>query len=551
MRLVLAFVLGLAFSLAQAERILLIPLDSRPATGQFAQMIGKIDGVDVVMPPYEDLGRFTTPGNPDAILDWVSQQDLSDVSAVIASADMVSYGGLIASRVHTVDADKAMDRMHRLADLIRKQPNTKLYVFSATMRLLPTATTKASKFRLQLGLYEEQKAKYDMTSDAKAMKLAKYYKPTVPAQDIADYESTRRRNYEVQERLIRMQAHGDFDYLVLGQDDARPFGPHVPETERLRKLVNQLDVPSKVFFCEGVDQHACVLLSKALLAESNWEPKVRVVYSDDQGKFQFANFESKPIKDSLADQLAVSGATLAEPGEAYDYTLYLNTPGRREDLFKEFVANLSSDIDHDLPTAIADIDLSGSGTSDPELFSALWEKRRVMKLASFAGWNTAGNTMGTAIPQANLFLLARRTASVDPVQRELAQREFLLHRFVNDFAYHRYTRTRAYEIIEQDHRGNPDEIYGNEYDKVNTFVQQDLSQWLGAYFQEQFLGGRFYAGTKEYAVTGLNNVKIWLPWPRPYEVRLEFTMEANPVVAQTPPPVNTAALPPPSQVGRG
>ena len=537
--------------LAQAERVILIPLDSRPATGQFAQMIGKIDGVDVIMPPYDDLGRFTTPGNSDAILDWLSQQDLSDVSAVIASADMICYGGLIESRVHSVDSDLAMQRIHKMADMIRKQPNIKLYVFSATMRLLPTATTKASKYRMQLGLYEEQKAKYDMTSDPQAMKLAKFYRPSVPQAEIDSYESTRRRNYAVQQGLIRMQAHGDFDYLVLGQDDARPYGPHVPETERLKKQVVQLNVSDKVFFCEGVDQHACVLLSRALLQEANWQPKVRVVYADDQGKNLFANFESKPIKDSLADQLEASGARLAEPNEACDYTLYLNTPGRREDAFKEFVANLSSDIDHDLPVAIADIDLSGSGTSDPELFSALWEKRRVMKLASFAGWNTAGNTMGTAIPEANLFLLARRTPSVDPVQREVAQREFLLHRFVNDFAYHRYTRTRAYEIIEQDHHGNPDEIYGDEYDKINAFVQQDLSQWLGAYFQEQFLGGKFYAGDKEYAVTGINNVKIWLPWPRAYEVRLEFTLQANPVMAQSPTAVNTATLPPPLLTGRG
>jgi len=42
----------------------------QPAAGQFAQMIGNIAGIDVRQPPYEDLGRFTNPGSPEAILAW-------------------------------------------------------------------------------------------------------------------------------------------------------------------------------------------------------------------------------------------------------------------------------------------------------------------------------------------------------------------------------------------------------------------------------------------------------------------------------------------------
>jgi hypothetical protein len=400
------------------------------------------------------------------------------------------------------------------------------------MRLLPTATVKASKYREQLGLYEEQLAKYEVTGETEALRKAQRLKLTVPTHEIADYESTRRRNNLVQQALIRMQSAGNFDYLVIGQDDARPFGPHVPESVRLRQLVQHLGVESKVFFCEGVDQHACVLLSKAILQEHHWQPKIRVVYSDESGKNLFANFESKPIKDSLIDQLVASGARMADPDEAYDYTLYLNTPGRDEAKFKGFIDSLVSDIDKGLPVAVADIDLSGVGTSDPELFASLWDDHRIMKLASFAGWNTAGNTMGTAIPAANLILLARRSPDVDPLHREVAQREFLLHRFVNDFAYHRYTREKAYQMIEGDRYSSPEEIYGGEYVKVNNFVQQDLGQWLATYFQEQFLGGRFQAGDHEYAFTGLDGVKIWLPWPRPYEVRLEFRLECSPVTAE-------------------
>src|SRR5689334_13056928 len=102
MRFAWIAILALLASLAQASRIILVPLDNRPAAGQFAQMIGDIDGAQVQMPPYQLLGRYTSAGNPDAILAWLNAQDMSDVSSIIVSADMIAYGGLIASRVPDV-----------------------------------------------------------------------------------------------------------------------------------------------------------------------------------------------------------------------------------------------------------------------------------------------------------------------------------------------------------------------------------------------------------------------------------------------------------------
>jgi hypothetical protein len=515
-------VLLLLGAVASGEKIILIPLDGRPATGQFAQMIGRMAGVDVVMPPYDSLGRFTSPGHSDQILDWLSVQDLSDVSAVIMSSDMVAYGGLIASRQNDCSADLATRRIKRAIFIVRRKPNIKLFIFSATMRLLPTATSKSSRYRWQLGLYEEAKAKSEQTHNQESKLAALHLKTQLPAAEIEAYEGTRKRNQEVQQNLIRLRYQNLFDYLVIGQDDARPFGPHVAETNRMRDLVMNLKIEKDVFFCEGVDQYACVLLSRALLQEAKYEPKIRVIFSDESGKEAYASYESKPIKDSLDDQIVASGASHASSDEPYDYVLYVNTPLRREDRFRDFMANLEGDLDRGLPVALADINLANNGTADSELFSNLWENRRVFKLMSYAGWNTAGNTMGTAIPAANVYLLNKRVL-------KLAQREFLLHRLVNDFAYHRYTRVEAYEQIAGDEGGSQDEIYGPEYEKINSFVQKDLAYWLNTYFSEQFLDRRFTVDKQDYQISGLDDVKVWLPWPRAYEVRLEFRLKATPV----------------------
>lgn len=528
MRLLAAFILLLAAIFARAERIILIPLDSRPAAGQFAQMIAKMAGVDVELPPMEMLGRFTTPGQPDRILDWLEREDLSDVSAVVASTDMVCYGGLIESRVNHTTINLALQRARRLSRIVRAAPHVRLYAFVSTMRLYPTATREASRYRMTLAKYEEAYAKGKILGDQEALRTARRLKPTVPAGEIKAYENTRLRNVYVESGLLRMIADKSMDYLIVGQDDARPFGPHVGENAALRRRTESLGIGDSVFFCEGIDQHANILVSRALLAQAGWSPSVRIVVSDESGLDQYASYESKPLRESLRDQLLASGAHPAEPQEEYDYTLYLNTPKRDEAKFQTFLNTLKEDVDQGFPVAVADINLANDGTADPELFAGLSARQRMMKLLSFAGWNTAGNTMGTSIPAANVYLLSRRT-QVDPLVREVAQREFLLHRFVNDVDYHKFTRPAAYRMIRESGVGTVEETYGEELARVEAFVQRDLRQHLMETFNDQFLGRRFFVGTKQYAFSGITDISISLPWPRAYEVRLSFHLQATPV----------------------
>jgi len=524
MKSTLSLLLLLLTAAIQAERVVLVPLDSRPAAGQYAQLIGKIDGVDVRMPSYEALGRFTTQGNPDRILDWIEDQDLSQTSSLIVSADMICYGGLIASRVFDVSTVVATRRLQRLIEIKKKNPHVKLYLFSSTMRLTPTATRRASKIRLQIAKYEERKDMADRGADPDAKKQMEEVRRLIPKAELDQYEATRARNHAIQRLLVQVTQDSAIDFLVIGQDDARPFGPQVKETAELKQYVSQLGLKSKVYFCEGVDQHSSVLLSRALLKEANWSPRVRVFYSDDNGKSLMASFESTRIDESLSEQLLASGARPVGADGVYDYTLYLNTPKRRPEPFHEFLDRLRADLDRGKPVAVADINLAPDGTSDPELFNALWQHGRLMNLLSYAGWNTAGNTIGTSIPAANVYLLAKRS-NKDPLQREIAQREFLIHRFVNDYAYHKFTRPSAYALIEPDHH---EEIYGDEWDEVNDYVSRDLLRQLRQFFDEAFLNKTIVVGDNRYRFVGIDGGKVWLPWPRPYEVRMEFHVEVLP-----------------------
>ncbi len=518
------------------KRVLLVPLDDRPATTQFTQMIGALAGVSVETPPAELLGRFTQPGRPEAILAWVEPR-IREYDAVVLNSDMVAYGGLIASRTDRTSYSLAIKRLRTWWRIRREAPDTEVYAFSTLTRLAPTATQASSGWRMDLARFVELREQYRTEKTPELENRLVRLAQKIPAGELGRYDRIRDRNHRVQRELLRMTAAGAFDAMSLGQDDARPIGPHVPETARLKAMARNLGITAKAAFVEGIDQIGNLLLSRALAVHAGWQPAVRVVYADEAGRQKVAFYESDTVDNSLLDQITGSGARVARPGEAYDYSLYVNTPDPREYALDAFLTSMKSEVDQGMPVAVADVNLGGSGTADPRVYDALTDQGRSSRVLAYAGWNTAGNTMGTTIPAANVYLLARRQG-VDPVQREVALRTFILHRLVNDFEYHRFVRPLAYGLIDRTPGASREETTGPAFAKVDDLVRTDLGERLERRFREQLLGTKFFAGPRQYEVTALRDVDIRLPWPRAYEVKLDFRIDVSPVApaAQAPAP---------------
>ena len=509
------------------KRIVLVPLDDRPATTQFAQMIGEMAGVTVDTPPDELLGHFVQPGRPEAITAWLKLH-AADYDAMIVNTDMIAYGGLIASRTDRTSYQLAINRLREFWKVRKANPKLKVYGFSAVMRLAPTATNESKPWRMDLARFVELKEKSKTQTDPKLDQSLQNLKKRIPSKEIERYYAVRDRDHRIQQEILRMTAAGGFDSFSFGQDDATPVGPHVAETARLRQMSSNLGIARRIQFTEGIDQLASVLLSKSLMDGDSWTPKIRVVYADEAGRQKVAFYESETIDHSLRDQIIGSGADFAKPGETYDYSLYVNTPDPRAFSLDAFLQSMKSEVDQGFPVAIADINLGAGGVADPRLFEAVTSQGRSSRILAYAGWNTAGNTMGTTIPAANVYMLARRMG-VEPLQREVGLRAFILHRLVNDFEYHKYVRPEAYAMIDKFPNGSREETYGSEFEKVSNLVKKDLGERLELRFKEQLLGTRFFAGQKQYEVTSLNDVAITLPWPRAYEVKLSFKIDVAPV----------------------
>lgn len=530
MTLGVGVVCAAAMAGTKVQRVLLVPVDDRPATTQFAQMIGDLAEVIVETPPADYLGRFTQPGKPEKINAWL-REHLGDYDAVIVNTDMIAYGGLIASRLDRTSLSLAVNRLREFWKIRREFPELKVYGFSAVMRLAPTATKTNKSWRQELAKFVELNEKFKVTPDPKLKAQLDGLRLKVPPQELTRYYSVRSRDFKVQQELLRMASAKVFDLFALGQDDAKPVGPHVPETSRLKEMASNLAIRHKVLFAAGIDQLSNVLLSRALIEGDGWHPRVRVVYADEAGKQKVAFYESDTVDQSLKDQIVGSGALFAKPGESFDYSLYVNTPDPRAFALDAFLNSMKSEVDQGFPVAIADVNLGAAGVADPRLFDAVTSGGRSSRVLAYAGWNTAGNTMGTTIPAANIYLLARRT-EVPAVQREVALRKFILHRLVNDFEYHKYVRPEAYAMIDKLPHASREETYGTEFDKVDELVRTDLGERLDYRFREQLKGTRFFADSQQYEVVGLSDVSIALPWPRAYEVKMSFSLDVAQVNAR-------------------
>ena len=98
------------------------------------------------------------------------------------------------------------------------------------------------------------------------------------------------------------------------------------------------------------------------------------------------------------------------------------------------------------------LDVVQPNGSDPALFQDL-KGRGLNTVAAYAGWNTAGNTIGTGLAHGALYAVGEKSGTLD----RTAHLEFLAERILDDYAYQRIVREELAELIQE----NPQ--FGNRH----------------------------------------------------------------------------------------
>lgn len=523
--------------LGSAGYLVLVPIDDRPAVGQFAQMIGAIADHQVTLPPRELLGRFTQAGDTARLAEWLHAQNYAKTDALIVSLDMLAYGGLVASRVHNTTVDAAVGRLEFFRWLKKKYPRVPVYVFSTIMRVAPTASLQTRSTHDKLARWAELMDRVPKTGDQKLADELTLLRRELEPQVIQDYLAARKRNLQVNLAALDFYREGQIDEMIFLQDDARQYGLHRQDQDKLRERLQQLKLEARIPIYNGADEGSLALTSRAILDKYESKLRVAVVYSSEKSKQVVAPYEDHPLQFTVEHQVYAAGGVIVEDNEPYDYKLFVNAPETTQSEFNQFVGKLLAELKAGRWVALADVLFPAPHRSgaDERLIEILKREKLFDMFAGYAAWNTAGNTLGTAIPQANLRVFYRKKLN-DLLERstrtQVAQLEFLLHRFAGDYLYHDIVRPVVNEQLRATAKDGTVtyELTSDRYTEANREVETKLRAEIETFFAEYFQGRTyplaFQRGQERVLkINGLKDLKIYLPWSRTFEVAVEFKLD--------------------------
>jgi len=519
----------------RAGHLTLVPIDDRPAVGQFAQMIGAIADREVAMPPRAMLGNFTRPGDTKSIEKWLRERNYDGTDALIISVDMLAYGGLVASRRSGVDEGEARQRLEFFRWFKGRYPKIPVYAFSVIMRVAPTASAATEGLHDRLARFAELKDRVPRTGDPTlARELAELERGLAP-EVIEDYLAARRRNLRINLAMVDLVRDGQVNELILLQDDARQYGLHRQDQAVLRARLNAEGLEGRVPIYNGTDEGSLSLVSRAILDRQGSRLRVGLVYSSEKSQEVVTPYEDHPLRFTVENQVRAAGGIPVGEGEKADYRLFINAPGTSDAEFERFSGKMLGELKSGGAVALADLNFPPPHRSgaDLRIIEALRRAKLFDRFVGYAAWNTAGNTLGTTIPFANMRIADRKWGigggPKSAARREAAHLEFLLNRYAGDYIYHDIVRQEINDRLREESRRTGAvnyELSPERYAQLDAEVRAKMTPLIEKFFADNFVGRRYRLdGAKSLVTKGLRDLRVYLPWARTFECVIEFRLD--------------------------
>ncbi len=499
--------------LPATKQVALLPLDSRPVCTELPQELGALAGYNVILPPKESLDNYERSSQREKLRLWL-RQVLPQSKAAVISSDNFLLGGLIGARSRQATEGETKTFLRELKDLEALCPATD--TFAIVPRLWVQAKAPASWYGYNLYRYNLSKAAADLGSFRAAEEL-KERRQKIPAPILAAYLDLYRANENFVSSFLAAGPLGGGLHLV-GQDDSEPLTLSSAYLDRAAEKIS-VSKNGRAALTYGADEAASLLLARRFLKERRARLKVYVRYAHPSLPYLYLPYMALTVSGSVADKMALLGLEETKELAEADFCLYISCghagyrPGKKE--VQEAAELLKG------PRPLALVDLSADYEEEELLLPLLLkEQLPLLRLGAFAGWNTCGNSVGSALAEAAVFTLRRRELSKEELPRFYAQNAvFLCRRFLDDHFFQKILHPRLrpeLEVLGTDpaHLDEKERAYAQW--QVNDFIKRKAKELL--YFS---LGRRsFYEDEKgAYYLRDLNASAV-LPWPRIFEAKL-------------------------------
>lgn len=507
-------------------KLIYIPLDDRPVNTKDVEELANIAQINLQSAPKGYLGKFMMRGDRVNLYKWLNT---TAGDALIISLDMLLYGGLVASRNADTSYEEAIIFMEKLKDY-KKNTNIKIYAFSNIMRLsISVFGEESGKWWQQVNKYNELRYKIEYLGENQLKEELEEIIEALPQEVLSEYLSARDRNHNINKMAVDFVKQGIIDFLILSQEDCSPYGLHLAEHEVLHKIIDDNGLNDKVSIFPGADEVGQMLLSKSINDFKNIYPKVYIFYDDINNKSAIPKFEDRPLEINVQEHLKAIGAKITNNIRECDFILAVTTPNiphidmgdmfmkgyNKKNIIKDFVKDLNKYIKGGNIVYLVDTACSNGG--DPNLIEALKEEDILLDIAGYSAWNTAGNTMGTAIAFGSI--LNVNLKNKEPLENfTIKSLEFLIKRYTDDYIYQSVVRNKAIKAIEEQGLS----ILNMEIscESINNYVFKEMEKLVKSYFENKKFS---YTGSQGY----IEEVKLsaYLPWDRVFEVDCDVKLE--------------------------
>jgi hypothetical protein len=542
----------------------LLPLDDRPVNYDYPRYLARIAGYELHLPPRQWLGNPWRESQHEQLVGWlVEQANTADV--LVVAIDTLAYGGLIPSRTSREPVEDVLRRLEYLKEVKSRRPTLPIYASSVILRISRDnsseeekdywATYGSSMFHLS---YLEHKLALAIATEDEQAELDGL-KRDIPQEVYDDYLAGRKRNHLVNLAMIDWLKQGIFDYLLLPQDDTAEYGWNIAEARLLQATIRWERLTEKAITYPGADEIGCLLLACAACKREKLKPKVFTHYSSILSPTIVTSYEDRPIHELVKAHLAPLGGYLVTDAHVADLLLYINAPAinqgdasgqyvvlpeqahltlqqsqpypeeirsnpgfqatqsEMETPFRspeELTRSLLVDLKGSIPVALADVAFVNG--ADLLLGSQLMEHQEVTRLAAYAGWNTAGNSLGTTLAHAVLRILAKKSGATPDQLR--AHYEFLFLRYLDDYYYQALERTKCWwdDLPPLGIEPTFERLPADKVSLVEERVRQRLDEWIPK-LEKLFID----AGV----VKSVKVSNIHLPWQRLFEVGFKVRVE--------------------------
>jgi hypothetical protein len=499
-----------------ALSIVTVPLDSRPPCTDFTTELGHLAGFNVILPPAYLLDKYEIPAQEQAVAQWLKSNLPKNQGAIIA-IDLLAHGGLLNSRLQPLPDPKATSILTFLKKLKQDNVNKFIYVYSIIPRLL------VSDQILPDSWYQWHLMRWAILMDKK-IQGADYdqeqyqeLQAEIPAEIKWKYIKLYKENASFNKKLTNLAVKENFTDLVIGQDDAQPFG--LPNHNRLNieEYIATLPVKNSFHVTQGADELGALAVARIFSKNNNYKPKIYVEYGTNETSELVLPFVPLTLQDIVADKVKLINGSLVASKDSADFILFIHC-GNNNHLEYSAIADKVKSLMAEKPLALVDLTMNFEG-AEALLPHLIANNTPLAQLTAYAGWNTASNSIGTALAQATIFTGRIKTLPAESLPSLYAENlKFNCARFLDDWAYQKLIRHKI--SLFSDYNGidkNSTTPYTN---LVEGYINRELTIYNNLLLITNLRRFPFYKDANALYYLQDLTFQATLPWERTFEIRL-------------------------------